>query len=31
MTKVKYIQKLNEEEMKKGIPMNASWHSKVNK
>jgi hypothetical protein len=30
LTKVKMIQKLNEEELKRGINMNASWHTKVN-
>lgn len=30
LTKVKYIQKLNEEELKKGVAANASWHTKVN-
>jgi len=29
LTKVKYIQKLNEEELKRGVPLNASWHTKV--
>lgn len=31
LTKVKLIQKLNEEEIRKNIPTNASWHTKVNK
>ena len=29
LTKVKYIQKLNEEELRKGIKMSSSWHMKV--
>jgi len=29
LTKVKYIQKLNEEELRKNVPMSASWHTKV--
>jgi hypothetical protein len=30
LTKVKMIQKLNEEELKRGIDIKASWHTKVN-
>jgi hypothetical protein len=29
LTKVKHINKLNEEELEKGINMNASWHQQV--
>ena len=30
LTKVKMIQKLNMEELKNGVPINASWHTRVN-
>jgi len=29
LTKVKMIQNLNEEELRRGVPINASWHMKV--
>jgi hypothetical protein len=29
LTKIKLIQKLNEEELKRGIPLSGSWHMKV--
>jgi hypothetical protein len=29
LTKVKHIQKLNEEELKRGIGISSSWHTKV--
>jgi hypothetical protein len=29
LTKVKQINKLNEEELRRGISMDASWHTKV--
>lgn len=30
LTKVKLINKLNEEELKRGIKIDSSWHTKVN-